>query len=159
MVLSPFMQLRRALCTSALRSVSKATLVGRLGSVPKVQVWENERRTLALSLATNYTVPDTFGSYTTQTQWHKVFVRDDSVGFDYIARLKTGSLLYVEGDLRVVQRPTADGMGRQQFVNVSVSRRDGGTIRVLYNRGDTAEEDEDGEDEEEEEEEDDGVPF
>ncbi len=100
-----------------------------------MQQWDNGRRSLSLSLATNVSERDESGEYTQKTQWHRVFVRDDTTGFDFLSSLRTGTLVYVEGELRIVSRVSADG-ARAQYVNVSVSRREGGTVRVLDSRKD-----------------------
>lgn len=131
----------RAFCTttnassSSLRTLSKAILLGRLGREPEVQQWDNGRRSMSLSLATNISERDENGEFTPKTQWHRIFVRDDTTGFDFLSSLPTGSLLYVEGELRIVSRINTEG-ARTQYVNVTVSRRDGGTVRVLDSRKD-----------------------
>lgn len=110
---------------SSLRTLAKATLIGRLGTQPEVKNWDNGRQSLELSVAVNSREADA-----ELTQWHKVFVRDDTLGFDYLARARKGALVYVEGALKVVRREHPD-FGKAQYVNVTVSRSSGGTVRVL----------------------------
>lgn len=112
---------------SSLRSLAKATLIGRLGREPEVQTFDNGRRSVQMSVATNVSekIDD---EWVERPQWHRVFVREGVVGFDYICDLPTGCLVYVEGELRVVKRETLQGI--VQYVNVSVTPWQG-TVRVL----------------------------
>lgn len=124
--------LRRQLCTttrgemksSGLRTICKAILVGRLGQMPQLREWDGGGRTLELSVATKEREEGG------ETQWHKVYVQDGTMGFDYLRGAHKGALVYVEGELRVVQRTHAE-YGRVQYVNVNITRGNGGTVRVL----------------------------
>lgn len=133
----------RALCTSSAgglgaggswRTLARATIVGYLGSSPYVSTWDSGRRTLSMNLATHINEADGMGGYRSRTQWHRVYVRDDLAGFDFLSRLEKGSLLYVEGNLRNVTRMDSEGR-ETTFTNLSVAPRDGGIIRVLKSAG------------------------
>jgi hypothetical protein len=71
------------------------------------------------------------------TQWNKVQVSEGVPGFDtLLASLSAGSLVYVEGNLRVTTKKDdpADRYG-SNFVHIAVTRVQG-TFRLLAGGGD-----------------------
>lgn len=61
-------------------------------------------------------------------QWHQVFVSDQVTGFSFLRDIPKGSLVYVQGDMRIITRDI-DGQKRS-FVTVRVSHKEG-VIRLL----------------------------
>lgn len=125
---------------SSLRTVAKAVLVGPLGTTPEVRTWASGGRSLRLVVCTGATTDadesDGAQEYAPRTQWNSIFVRDDVPGFNYVAKQPVGSIVYVEGQLRVTPRPEGSGY----YVNVNVTRH-GGMLRVIRSPSDDQVED------------------
>lgn len=117
---------------SNLRTVAKAVLVGPLGATPEVRTWASGGRSLRLVVCTGGGTTDVDEAdaaleYAPRTQWNSVFVRDDVPGFNYVAKQPEGSIVYVEGQLRVTPRPEGSGC----YINVNVTRNGAGMVRVI----------------------------
>ncbi len=121
--------------------MAKATLIGRLGREPEIHTFDDGKRSMQLSVATNVS-EKVNGTYEERAQWHRVFVREGVRGFDYMSELPTGTLLYIEGAIRIITRETMEG--RSHFMNVTVTPWEG-TIRVIDRRARDESEAEDGE--------------
>jgi single-stranded DNA-binding protein len=114
--------------TFPVRSVCKATIVGRTGAPPKLIQFSNGGSQLNFSVATSEVkVGD--GLSEAITQWNRVVVREHAPGYDTILKqLLPGSLVYVEGNLKISKR--SDGSQYTEQVAIIVSRSQG-TFRVL----------------------------
>lgn len=109
------------------RSLCKLTLIGRTGTPPEVREFDDGSTSVTLNIATNHTAGGS-DDWKIETQWHKVFVAGNVTGFSVLSELGVGSMVYVEGNMRVstVQR---DGETRQ-YVNIRVNRGQG-MVRIL----------------------------
>jgi single-stranded DNA-binding protein len=117
-----------AFATFPIRSVCKATIVGRTGAPPKLIQFSNGGSQLSFSVATNEVK---FGDNISDeiTQWNRVVVREHVPGYDTILKhLLPGSLVYVEGNLKISKR--LDESQYTEHVAIIVSRSQG-TFRVL----------------------------
>lgn len=109
------------------RSLCKLTLIGRTGTPPEVREFDDGSSSLTLSVATNHNA-GSMDDWKIETQWHKIFVSGNVTGFSIMRDLAVGSMVYVEGNMRIstVER---DGETRQ-YVNVRVNRGEG-IVRIL----------------------------
>lgn len=109
------------------RSLCKLTLIGRTGTPPEIREFDDGSSSLTLNVATNHSA-GTSEDRKIETQWHKVFVAGNVTGFSVLSDLAVGSLVYIEGNMRVnnVER---EGETRQ-YVNVRVHRGEG-MVRIL----------------------------
>lgn len=92
------------------RSLCKLTLIGRTGAEPEVREFDSGN-SLSLRVATNLS--------NGETQWHSVLVSEQVPGFSFFRELPTGSLVYVEGSMRINNFVRDDGT-EKTYVNVSV---------------------------------------
>lgn len=109
------------------KSLCKLTLIGRTGASPEIRSFDDGSRSLSLSVATNFT-SGIGANASVETQWHRVYLSEYVPGFSFISELPTGSLVYIEGNMKI-QTSERDGSYRQ-YVNVHVNKSQG-TIRVL----------------------------
>jgi single-stranded DNA-binding protein len=110
------------------RSVCKATIVGRTGALPTLTEFRDGGSQLSFSVATSE-VRMGEGANDTITQWNRVVVRERVPGFEGILKqLSPGSLVYVEGNLKISKRTGHNQYS--EYASVIVSRSHG-TFRVL----------------------------
>lgn len=112
--------------SSLFETLSKATVIGRTGGPARIHDF-GDAESATFSVATNHMKRDGDGKRIA-TQWHNVQVHETTPGYTYLCTLPTGSLVYVEGYLRLV-RSERDGVSTM-FANVNVSRGSG-LFRVL----------------------------
>jgi single-stranded DNA-binding protein len=113
------------------RSVCKAVILGRTGSMPSLYEFDDGSSRLTFSVATEdvrvqggVRLPDPI------TQWNRVVVSEGVPGYSAILRnLAPGSLVYVEGALKT-RKQTDPEKAYSEFVSVAVSRGQG-TFRVI----------------------------
>lgn len=109
------------------RSLCKLTLIGRTGSPAEVREFDDGSSSLTLNIATNHNSGGA-NDWKVETQWHKVFVAGNVTGFGVLSELAVGSMVYVEGNMRVT---TVEREGEmKQYVNVKVGRGEG-MVRIL----------------------------
>lgn len=98
-----------------MRNINKHTVLGNVGSDPKVNEFERNgemKKVANFSVATNERWTDANGDEQENTQWHRV------VAFDKLAEIveKTafkGSIVYCEGPMNYREYTTPDGETRQ----------------------------------------------
>ena len=110
--------------------INKVMLIGRLGADPEVKKTKNGDSFCNLSLATNKKIKDN-----EKTTWHKIVVFDPRIADTMGKYAKTGTLLYVEGEIET--RSYKDANDNQRYVTEVIVPRYTGTIRMLSNKGDT----------------------
>lgn len=87
-------------------------LMGFLGNDPELRTFENERKLVRVSLATNESYKNGDGEWITDTQWHNLVMWDTQAAFAD-KNLEKGSEISVEG--RLVNRSYTDRDGVQRF--------------------------------------------
>lgn len=117
------------------KSVCKGVIVGRTGSPPRLLSYDSNRTSLAFSVATNELRISDGEVVEERTQWNRVIVNDTVPGYDtFLKTLATGSLVYVEGNLRISKRSHPSG-NYSQYVSILVSRNNG-VFRLLQGAAD-----------------------
>ncbi|KAI7872518.1 hypothetical protein BDF14DRAFT_1739976 [Spinellus fusiger] len=96
--------------TPARATLNKIQLIGRVGSDPIVQNFDNDKSVTNYTVATSETRPDKEGNLVKRTQWHRVSVWNSP---EWITeRLKKGDLVYVEGRLNYSDYTDKEGVQR-----------------------------------------------
>jgi len=109
--------------------INKVILVGRLGADPEINTTSQGSKFANLSLATNKSWKNKQGEKQEATTWHKVKVFDPGLAGNMESYAKTGSQLYVEGELD--NRSYKDSNGNQRYVTEVLVPRFSGVIRLV----------------------------
>ena len=110
-------------------------LIGRLGADPEVKQTKKGEKFCNLSLATNKKFKDKEGNWAEKTTWHKVVVFDPRLAENIEKYAKTGSQLYVEGELET--RQYKDSNDQNRIVTEVVVPRFTGSIRLVGEKSKT----------------------
>ena len=105
-------------------------LIGRLGADPEVKKTKNGDSFANLSLATNKKVKDN-----EKTTWHKIVVFDPRIADTMGKYAKTGTLLYVEGEIET--RSYKDANDNQRYVTEIIVPRYSGVIRMVGSKSES----------------------
>ena len=111
--------------------ITKVILGGRLGADPEIGNTTQGSKFANLSLATNKSWKNKSGERQEVTTWHKVKVFDPGLAGNMESYAKTGSQLYVEGELE--NRSYKDSKGNQRYVTEVLVPRFSGVIRLVGN--------------------------
>ena len=109
--------------------INKVMLVGRLGADPEIKQTKSGDKFANLSLATNKKYKTKDGSMTEKTTWHKIVVFDPRLAENMEKYAKTGTQLYVEGELET--RQYKDSNGQNRIVTEVVIPRFTGQIKMV----------------------------
>tara|TARA_B100000427_G_C15358175_1_gene528603 strand:- start:79 stop:477 length:399 start_codon:yes stop_codon:yes gene_type:complete len=109
--------------------INKVILVGRLGADPEINTTSTGSKFANLSLATNKSWKNKQGEKQEQTTWHKVKVFDPNLATNVENYARTGTQLYVEGELE--NRSYKDSKGNQRYVTEVLVPRFSGVIRLV----------------------------
>jgi single-strand DNA-binding protein len=104
-------------------------LIGRLGADPEVKQTKKGDKFCNLSLATNKKFKDKEGNWAEKTTWHKIVVFDPRLAENMEKYAKSGSQLYVEGELET--RQYKDSNDQNRIVTEVVIPRFTGSIRLV----------------------------
>ncbi len=110
-------------------------LIGRLGANPEVKDTKRGEKFCNLSLATNKKFKDKEGNWAEKTTWHKIVVFDPRLAENMEKYAKTGSQLYVEGELET--RQYKDSNDQNRIVTEVVVPRFTGSIRLVGDKSST----------------------
>ena len=116
--------------------VNKVMLIGRLGADPEIKQTKKGESCANLSLATNKKYKDKEGQWVEKTTWHKVVVWDPRLADNMQKYAKTGTQLYVEGELET--RQFKDSNDQNRIVTVVVIPRYTGSIRMVGDKPSSA---------------------
>ena len=108
--------------------INKVILIGRLGADPEVKQTK-KGKFCNLSLATNKKFKDKEGNWAEKTTWHKIVVFDPRLAENMEKYAKSGSQLYVEGELET--RQYKDSNDQNRIVTEVVVPRFTGSIRLV----------------------------
>ena len=111
--------------------INKVILVGRLGADPEIGNTTQGSKFANLSLATNKSWKNKSGERQEVTTWHKVKVFDPGLAGNMESYAKTGSQIYVEGELENISYK--DSKGNQRYVTEVLVPRFSGVIRLVGN--------------------------
>ena len=109
--------------------INKVILVGRLGADPEINTTSTGSKFANLSLATNKSWKNKQGEKQEQTTWHKVKVFDPNLATNVENYARTGTQLYVEGELE--NRSYKDSKGNQRYITEVLVPRFSGVIRLV----------------------------
>ena len=109
--------------------INKVILVGRLGADPEINTTSAGSKFANLSLATNKSWKNKQGEKQEQTTWHKVKVFDPNLATNVENYARTGTQLYVEGELE--NRSYKDSKGNQRYITEVLVPRFSGVIRLV----------------------------
>ena len=109
--------------------INKVMLVGRLGADPEIKQTKSGDKFANLSLATNKKFKTKDGSMTEKTTWHNIVVFDPRLAENMEKYAKTGTQLYVEGELET--RQYKDSNGQNRIVTEVVIPRFTGQIKMV----------------------------
>jgi len=109
--------------------INKVILVGRLGADPEINTTSQGSKFANLSLATNKSWKNKQGEKQEQTTWHKVKVFDPNLATNVENYARSGTQLYVEGELE--NRSYKDSKGNQRYVTEVLVPRFSGVIRLV----------------------------
>lgn len=115
--------------SSVFQTVSKATIIGRTGALPRVHTFSEGMKCATISVATNYFTSHEGTSHVV-TQWHSVRVYESASVYPIIASLPTGSQVYVEGELRLPPSLQRQNDSRQSAAIIVSGNH--GTVRILH---------------------------
>ena len=109
--------------------INKVILIGRLGADPEIKQTKKGDKFCNLSLATNKKFKDKEGNWAEKTTWHKIVVFDPRLAENMEKYAKSGSQLYVEGELET--RQYKDSNDQNRIVTEVVIPRFTGSIRLV----------------------------
>ena len=109
--------------------INKVILIGRLGADPEVKQTKKGDKFCNLSLATNKKFKDKEGNWAEKTTWHKIVVFDPRLAENMEKYAKSGSQLYVEGELET--RQFKDSNDQNRIVTEVVIPRFTGSIKMV----------------------------
>jgi single-strand DNA-binding protein len=104
-------------------------LIGRLGADPEIKQTKKGESFANLSLATNKKYKTKDGEWQEKTTWHKIVVWDPRLADTMQKYAKSGTLLYVEGELET--RQFKDSNDQNRIVTEVVIPRFTGSIRMV----------------------------
>lgn len=119
-------------------SLNKVTLIGNVGQSPKISFTKDGSQIANFSLATSELWKDKVtGERKSKTEWHRIVVMNDRI-VDVIDRfVRSGSRIYVEGQLQT--RKWTDNSGVDRYSTEIIIGRFRGDILLLDSRPDVAE--------------------
>jgi len=116
-------------------SVNKVLLIGNLGRDPEVRTFQNGGKVCNLSVATSEHWKDkNTGERRERTEWHRVSIFNEGLVGLAEKYLKTGSKVYLEGQLET--RKWQDQSGQDRYTTEVVLRPYASTLTMLDGPGD-----------------------
>ena len=109
--------------------INKVMLIGRLGADPEIKQTKKGESFANLSLATNKKYKTKDGEWKENTVWHKIVVWDPRLAENMQKYAKSGTLLYVEGELET--RQFKDSNDQNRIVTEVVVPRFTGSIKMV----------------------------
>jgi len=111
-------------------SVNKVLLIGNLGRDPEVRTFQNGGKVCNLSVATSEHWKDkNTGERRERTEWHRVSIFNEGLVGLAEKYLKTGSKVYLEGQLET--RKWQDQSGQDRYTTEVVLRPYASTLTML----------------------------
>jgi single-strand DNA-binding protein len=113
--------------------VNKVILVGNLGDDPEARSLNNGGEVVNLRVATSETWKDRDGNRQERTEWHRVVIFNENLGKVAKTYLRTGSKVYLEGQIQT--RKWQDQSGQDRYSTEIVLQRFRGELVLLDSRG------------------------
>ncbi len=116
-------------------SINKVTLLGNLGSDPKVSNTQSGAKIVNLNIATTDSWKDrATGERKERTEWHRVVIFNPQLADIAERYLRKGSKVYLEGQLQT--RKWEDNTGAERYTTEIVLQNFNGNLVLLDGRGD-----------------------
>lgn len=115
-----------------MKTLNSVTLIGNLGSDPKIITSESQYKFATFSLATQDRWKTKEGTYTQDTQWHEIVVFKEHLVSFVEKYLKKGDKIYLEGKLK--SRTWTHNEGQEIKVFEIILPRYEGSITLLTKR-------------------------
>ena len=116
-------------------SINKVTLLGNLGSDPKVSNTQSCKKIVTLPIATTDSWKDrATGERKERTEWHRVVIFNPQLADIAERYLRKGSKVYLEGQLQT--RKWEDNTGAERYTTEIVLQNFNGNLVLLDGRGD-----------------------
>ena len=109
--------------------LNKVMLIGRLGADPEIKQTKKGESFANLSLATNKKYKTKDGEWQEKTTWHKIVVWDPRLADNMQKYAKSGTQLFVEGELET--RQFKDSNNQNRIVTEVVIPRFTGSIKMV----------------------------
>ena len=109
--------------------LNKVMLIGRLGADPEIKQTKKGESFANLSLATNKKYKTKDGEWQEKTTWHKIVVWDPRLADTMQKYAKSGTQLFVEGELET--RQFKDSNDQNRIVTEVVIPRFTGSIKMV----------------------------
>jgi len=109
--------------------INKVMLIGRLGADPEIKQTKKGESFANLSLATNKKYKTKDGEWQEKTTWHKIVVWDPRLADTMQKYAKSGTQLFVEGEIET--RQFKDSNDQNRIVTEVVIPRFTGSIRMV----------------------------
>ena len=109
--------------------LNKVMLIGRLGADPEIKQTKKGESFANLSLATNKKYKTKDGEWQEKTTWHKIVVWDPRLADTMQKYAKSGTQLFVEGEIET--RQFKDSNDQNRIVTEVVIPRFTGSIRMV----------------------------
>ena len=109
--------------------INKVMLIGRLGADPEIKQTKKGESFANLSLATNKKYKTKDGEWQEKTTWHKIVVWDPRLADNMQKYAKSGTQLFVEGELET--RQFKDSNDQNRIVTEVVIPRFTGSIKMV----------------------------
>ena len=113
--------------------VNKVILVGNLGADPEARSLNNGGEVVNMRVATSESWKDRDGNRQERTEWHNVVIFNENLGRVAKSYLKTGSKVYLEGQIQT--RKWTDQSGADRYSTEIVLQRFRGELVLLDSRG------------------------
>lgn len=94
-------------------SYQKVTILGHLGKDPETKTFQNGGKICQFSVATSESWQKD-GEWQERTVWHNIAVSNEKLAEKAQAKLRKGSLVYIEGQIQT-REYEKDGQKRQSF--------------------------------------------
>lgn len=118
--------------------LNRVTLLGRLGRDPEIRATQSGAKVCNLSVATSERWRDkTSGEMQERTEWSRVVVFDEKLAEFAEQSLKSGSRVFVEGQLQ--SRKWTDQAGQERYVTEIVLNRFRGLLIATDSKGERQE--------------------
>ena len=109
--------------------LNKVMLIGRLGADPEIKQTKKGESFANLSLATNKKYKTKDGEWQEKTTWHKIVVWDPRLADTMQKYAKSGTQLFVEGEIET--RQFKDSNDQNRIVTEVVIPRFTGSIKMV----------------------------
>lgn len=119
-----------------MKSLNKATIIGRLGNDPEIRTFQDGSKVCNLVVATSEVWKDkNSGEKKEKTEWLKVVILNQGLVKVCENYLRKGSKVYIEG--KIETRKYTDKVGNDAYITEIIIRPYAGTLIILDDKKET----------------------